>query len=201
MKRALIFIGLLSLLLMPCLAQQIEEGIIFWYESEDAGLYISHPRYPFGTKVEVTNLSNNRKAVMQVGGRIPPGMGWIAAIPFTAGPILGVNPGDNVIVRIAPSLPVAAQKPRAIRSSLRKFNQTGVALNRPGGTELTAGHPSLSIGTKIRVTNRLNGKQLTVSIADRIRASQSRVIELSRSASQRLEITKPTEVSIESVDR
>ncbi|MDR3337390.1 MAG: septal ring lytic transglycosylase RlpA family protein [Treponema sp.] len=137
---------------------------------------------------------------MQVGGRIPPGMGWIAAIPFTAGSVLGVKPGDNVVVRIAPSVPEAEKKPRAIRSSLRKFNQMGVALNRSSGTGLTAGHPSLSIGTKIRVTNRSSGQQLTVSIADRIRASQSRVIELSQGAAQRLGITRPTEVSIESVD-
>jgi rare lipoprotein A len=64
------------------------------------------------------------------------------------------------------------------------------------------GHPSLSIGTKILVTNKVNGQNLEVTVGDRIRASQDRIIELSKAAADRLGISRRvTPVTIESIDR
>jgi rare lipoprotein A (peptidoglycan hydrolase) len=71
MKKAAVFIELLLVIVWPCLAQQRQEGNAFWYESHDPGMYISHATYPCGTKLTVTNLDNNRRTIMQVGGRIP----------------------------------------------------------------------------------------------------------------------------------
>ena len=50
--------------------------------------------------------------------------------------------------------------------------------------ELTAAHRSLPFGTKVRVTNRQNGKSVVVRINDRGPYANERVIDLSRSAAQ-----------------
>ena len=49
---------------------------------------------------------------------------------------------------------------------------------------LTAAHRSLPFGTKVRVTNRKNGKSVVVRINDRGPYAGGRVIDLSRSAAQ-----------------
>src|SRR5918995_7022236 len=48
--------------------------------------------------------------------------------------------------------------------------------------ELTAAHRSLPFGTKVRVTNRMNGKSVVVRINDRGPYGGGRVIDLSRGA-------------------
>jgi rare lipoprotein A len=89
-----------------------------------------------------------------------------------------------------------------MRVGLRNFSQTGNGVGRADGTGIVAGHPSLSIGTRILVTNTTNGQKLEVTIADRIRASQDRIIELSKAAADRLGISRrAAPVRIESVDR
>lgn len=47
---------------------------------------------------------------------------------------------------------------------------------------LTAAHKSLRFGTKVRVTNRKNGKSVVVRINDRGPYAKGRVIDLSRAA-------------------
>lgn len=47
---------------------------------------------------------------------------------------------------------------------------------------MTAAHRSLPFGTKVRVTNRRNGKSVVVRINDRGPFAGGRVIDLSRSA-------------------
>ena len=49
---------------------------------------------------------------------------------------------------------------------------------------LTAAHRSLPFGTKVRVTNRSNGKSVVVRINDRGPYASGRVIDLSRGAAQ-----------------
>lgn len=51
---------------------------------------------------------------------------------------------------------------------------------------LTAAHRSLPFGSKVRVTNPANGKSVTVRINDRGPFHGGRVIDLSRSAAERL---------------
>ncbi|MFD2239225.1 septal ring lytic transglycosylase RlpA family protein [Aureimonas populi] len=53
---------------------------------------------------------------------------------------------------------------------------------------LTAAHRSLPFGTKVRVTNRNNGRTVTVRINDRGPFHGNRVIDLSRAAASRLGI-------------
>ena len=49
---------------------------------------------------------------------------------------------------------------------------------------LTAAHRSLPFGTKVRVTNRKNGKSVVVRINDRGPYAGNRIIDLSRGAAQ-----------------
>jgi rare lipoprotein A len=52
--------------------------------------------------------------------------------------------------------------------------------------ELTAAHPSLPFGTKVRVTNVSTGKSVTVRVNDRGPFVRGRVIDVSHSAAQSL---------------
>ncbi len=54
--------------------------------------------------------------------------------------------------------------------------------------QLTAAHESLALGTKVKVTNLKNGKQVIVKINDRCACSKhGRVIDLSKSAAMELD--------------
>ena len=51
-------------------------------------------------------------------------------------------------------------------------------------TELTAAHPTLPFGTRVRVTNQSNGRSVVVRINDRGPFSGRRIIDLSRKAAE-----------------
>lgn len=53
---------------------------------------------------------------------------------------------------------------------------------------LTAAHPELPFGTRVRVTNLRNGKEVIVRINDRGPYKGGRIIDLSRAAARRLEM-------------
>ena len=57
-------------------------------------------------------------------------------------------------------------------------------------SELTAAHPSLPFGTKVRVTNTKNNKSVEVRINDRGPTQAGRVIDLSSAAAAKVGISK-----------
>ena len=60
-------------------------------------------------------------------------------------------------------------------------------------TQLTAAHPKLRCGTKLRVTNLRNGRTVRVTVNDRAPLSHNRIIDLSYAAARRLDfITQGT---------
>lgn len=63
--------------------------------------------------------------------------------------------------------------------------------------ELTAAHRTLPFGSLVRVTNRLNGRSVTVRINDRGPFVRGRVIDLSRGAATRLEMVQAGVVQVE----
>jgi rare lipoprotein A (peptidoglycan hydrolase) len=207
--RKLVLIGLLCVVLVPCFTQQpqvkiprVEEGNAFLYETDETGYYISHSTYPFGTQVVVTNLDANppKQLQMQVGGRIEENPDWVAAISSTAAASLGIDVLKGYArVRIA-EVPKITQR-KAMRATVRKFSQLGLAIGQRDGNDMTAAHPSLSVGTKIRVTNPRTQQSVVATVTARIRASQTRVLELSRAAARSIGVTRSTEVRIESVDQ
>ncbi len=52
--------------------------------------------------------------------------------------------------------------------------------------QLTAAHPNLPFGTKIKVTNLANGKSVEVEITDRGPVAENRIIDLSQAAAKAL---------------
>ena len=53
-------------------------------------------------------------------------------------------------------------------------------------SKLTAAHPTLRCGTKLRVTNLRNGKSVRVTVNDRLPASRDRILDLSYAAAEAL---------------
>ena len=112
-------------------------------------------------------------------------------------------PKTSVGVQPAPS-PVAPVQPTAKKSPAvpAKLPQTGEASwygaqhqgkQTASGTTydqagLTAAHPSLPFGSKIKVTNLANGKSVEVEITDRGPFAGNRIIDLSQAAAKALEM-------------
>jgi len=71
---------------------------------------------------------------------------------------------------------------------------------RPG--TLTAAHPSLAFGTKVRVTNLYNGRSTVVRINDRGPFTGGRIIDLAHGAAQVLGLTASgvADVKLEVID-
>ncbi len=57
-------------------------------------------------------------------------------------------------------------------------------------SKMTAAHKTLEFGTIVRVTNRRNGRQVTVRINDRGPWIKGRVIDLSRAAAREIRMIK-----------
>ena len=62
--------------------------------------------------------------------------------------------------------------------------------------DMTAAHKSLEFGTKVRVTNQNNGKSVVVRINDRGPYVGSRIIDLSKSAAQAIDMIGPGTASV-----
>ncbi len=56
---------------------------------------------------------------------------------------------------------------------------------------MTACHPTLPFGTKIRVENAVNHKAVVVKVTDRGLLYDGRVLDLSYAAAQKLDMLKP----------
>ncbi|BFI67359.1 endolytic peptidoglycan transglycosylase RlpA [Yersinia pseudotuberculosis] len=65
---------------------------------------------------------------------------------------------------------------------------------------LTAAHPTLPIPSYVRVTNVSNGRQIVVRVNDRGPYTPGRVIDLSRAAADRLNISNNTKVKIDFIN-
>jgi rare lipoprotein A (peptidoglycan hydrolase) len=160
------------------------EGMGSWYD-EGSGLFASHASLPFGTELIVTNLSNGKRVTVQVGGRIPQDRRWIVEISPAAADVIEMNDMGFTQVRIEQVIKAAVTK--ALRATtIRNFHQTGRAVVLVSGVELTAGHPSLTMGRQVRITNRANGQRVVATVKNRVRASTERIVEVSRAVATAL---------------
>ncbi len=76
--------------------------------------------------------------------------------------------------------PVQAESGIASVYTVRSNHGTRTASGRPfRDGELTAAHPKLRFGTRVRVTNKRNGRSVVVTITDRGPFIRGRVIDLS----------------------
>jgi len=66
---------------------------------------------------------------------------------------------------------------------------------------LTAAHRTLPFGTKVRVTNRNNGRSVVVRINDRGPFVRGRIIDVTPAAAQALGFSNLSNVSVDVIDR
>jgi rare lipoprotein A (peptidoglycan hydrolase) len=179
----------------------VAEGMGSWYD-QGSGLFASHADLPFGTEIIVTNLDNNKQVTVQVGGRIPKDRRWVVELSPQAADVLEMYDMGFTPVRITEVVKVDV-RPKALRATtIRNFQQSGRAAILSSGAELTAGHPSMTMGRQLQVSNRANGRRVLLTVNSRVRASQERIIEISRAAAQALGVSRGTyvDVMVESVD-
>jgi rare lipoprotein A len=79
--------------------------------------------------------------------------------------------------------PAQAQCGKASWYALKSRTASGEMMNP---SAMTAAHRSLKFGTKVRVTNKRNGKSVVVRINDRGPFVKGRVIDLSKAAARQL---------------
>lgn len=75
-------------------------------------------------------------------------------------------------------------------------NQTAIGENFDPDA-LTAAHPTLPLPSYVRVTNLANGRQIVVRVNDRGPYTPGRIIDLSRAAGERLNISNNTKVRVD----
>ncbi len=111
--------------------------------------------------------------------------------------------------RFRPQRPVTAQIPPA--KSLNVYQEEGLASwygpgfygrktasgKRFQKNALTCAHRTLPFGTKLKVTNLQNGKEVEVIVNDRGPAIRSRVVDLSYAAAKKIGMMKVGEVPVE----
>lgn len=90
-------------------------------------------------------------------------------------------------VLISGAVPASAQCGSASWYALHSQTASGEQMNP---AELTAAHRTLPFGTKLKVTNRLNGKSVVVRINDRGPFIKGRMIDLSKAAAKKLGFIK-----------
>jgi rare lipoprotein A len=93
----------------------------------------------------------------------------------------------------AATVPAAAQCGRASWYALHSRTASGERMNPAA---MTAAHRSLPFGTRLRVTNRHNGRVVTVRINDRGPFVRGRVLDLSRGAARRLGFVRSGHTSV-----
>ncbi|TIO05513.1 septal ring lytic transglycosylase RlpA family protein [Mesorhizobium sp.] len=101
-----------------------------------------------------------------------PNQTTLVAVTIAAGLMVGAS-----------ASPAAAQCGRASWYALHSKTASGERMNP---SALTAAHRTLPFGTKLKVTNRNNGRSVVVRINDRGPFIKGRVIDLSKGAARRL---------------
>ncbi len=97
------------------------------------------------------------------------------------------------LVLCASVTPAAAQCGRASWYALHSRTASGERMNP---SALTAAHRSLPFGTRLKVTNKKNGKSVVVRINDRGPFIKGRMLDLSRGAASRLGFVKSGHTSV-----
>lgn len=119
------------------------------------------------------------------------------AVQAEAQPTLQVNVAPVVAAPAAP-----AEEPKTLADStvigegVASYYGAELAGNRTASGErfnpsaLTAAHRTLPMGTKLRVTNKSNGKSVIVRINDRGPFAKNRIIDVSRAAAEKISMVR-----------
>jgi len=142
-------------------------------EMLDSGLCAAYPKLAIGSKVRVTNLKNNKEVEVTITRRIAPSADRVIDLSPEAAQAIDFSSGDFVLI---------SSKSNAI------FSQRGMATQEMQFDGIAAVHPDLKVGSRARVTNLINGKEVIVTIIGRVAPRADRVIDLSAEAAQALDL-------------
>jgi rare lipoprotein A len=103
-------------------------------------------------------------------------------------------PGAGALAKSIPTLTPASSSSHPVESGIASWHDPAArtaasrtASRRPWqGGELVAAHKTLALGTRVRVFNLSNGREVVVVITDRGPFRRGRIIDVSRSAAQKL---------------
>ena len=94
------------------------------------------------------------------------------------------------------SPPKTLEKSTVLGEGMASFYGAELAGNRTASGErfnpsaMTAAHRTLPMGTKLRVTNKANGKSVVVRINDRGPFAKNRIIDVSRGAAEQISMVR-----------
>ncbi len=118
--------------------------------------------------------------------------------------ILSVLPafGDRPTMRSAVATPTVTETGIASYYGTKYHGRPTASGEVFNMNELTAAHPRLAFGTRVKVTHLANGKTVTVRINDRGPFVKGRVIDLSQAAAHELQMVNSglTAVKLEIVE-
>jgi rare lipoprotein A (peptidoglycan hydrolase) len=180
------------------------------------GLCASHRSLPIASKAKVTNIANGKEIEVTITGRIMPSPTRVIDLSPAAALALGFDIGGDgpviinqilaarsrpeppppepepvIIVAAPPPLPLTQSGFPTQEIQRQPLIQLGMATQENTDKGLTIHHPTLPIGSKAKVTNIANGKEIEVTIVSpRIPPSATRVVDLSPSAALALDIGK-----------
>jgi len=128
----------------------------------------------------------------------PPPASPEAVASFQLPPSLPPPQPPAIVPRGEPAVPPLAQaaEPFFTQSGLASFYGRKHAGKRTANgrrfdhRDLTAAHPTLAFGTRVRVTDLANGRSVTVEITDRGPHVKNRVIDISLAAADALHMQK-----------
>jgi rare lipoprotein A len=100
--------------------------------------------------------------------------------------VAAVSRKHTPFVRPASATPAAAADGLVGIASFYKFDSKTASGEQFNPSELTAAHRTLPFGTRLRVTNLVTGRSVTVRVNDRGPFIAGRVVDVSRSAAQEL---------------
>jgi rare lipoprotein A len=101
-----------------------------------------------------------------------------------------------VIAPVVEEVKEEAAQPKILAEGTASYYGAELAGNKTASGErfnpnaLTAAHRTLPMGTKLRVTNKANGKSVIVRINDRGPFAKNRIIDVSRAAAQQISMVR-----------
>lgn len=116
--------------------------------------------------------------------------GWAQPVQPAANPASAADASPN-----PPSKPSSSEASNAMSGTAawygRKFNGRRTASGqRFNADAMTAAHPSLPFGTRVRVTNTSNKRSVVVVINDRGPTTPGRMLDVSQAAAKKLGLTR-----------
>ena len=100
------------------------------------------------------------------------------------------------LMMVAPTLVAAKSKSQCGSASWYALTSRTASGERMNPNLMTAAHRYLRFGTKVRVTNKRNGKSVVVRINDRGPFAKGRIIDVSRIAASKLGFIRAGHTSV-----